>query len=316
MSRIALLRHGFYTIARAASKPRGSSLFDSLDVAFPNTAGRIRMFSTENSQRAYPFYEMLPNPEKRQAIEDINAFADSLRRRVDSLRFDGHHKAEMEPDGKFSGRAGLVANYHQAALALEGKLLLEKPAPNRVCFDGKVEIFCLESDYEKAKGALVIAKMGDAVVGRMFMSQNGEHHLTFLSVSNLPTLNKAKIDDQDLQKEILLAYFEDRGLNAKQFEEMRQSRLRTSCIADYKYTLIHMANKARVLEKNPMFSFEARDDDELEYGFDKTLETAAVKTETSRSNLMDLVGARYKPAKNPASAAALALQRPKQTTHD
>jgi len=296
-------------------------IFDALDVAFANPFlfgdkkpsaafskasplfsrfGSVRSYHTSSSQdleqqigESYPFYRQIKNPDNDPAIDDYNFLASCLMNRLRSLN-DGNHVWEMDQQTKqLNGRAGVIANYHQAALAIEASLIGKQPKPNRVSFDGRVEIFCVESDEKKAKGTMVIAKMGN-VVGRMFMSENGDNHLTFLSSANYPKLLKEKIDEIDLQKEIVLAYFEDRNLSAKQFDDLSYRILRTSCIADYKYSLIEMANRSGSL-KNEMFECRARDQDEAEYGgYEGRKENTFVRSQFQMKFLMELVGAKYK----------------------
>jgi hypothetical protein len=262
----------------------------------------VRHFSTYSSgekeltvEDVCPWYKEMENPEKDPAIDEFNSFASTLKWRVTSLMNDGFHRSSRITEGGLSGRSRVIANYHRAYLEAEKDVLFDEESelkPNRVSFDGKVEIMCLDSMDEKAQGTSVIAMMNGNVVGRMFMADShGEYHLTFLSPNNTNLLEEQGVDSMDLGAEMLRSFFNNRNLSEEEFTKLIDSRVRISCVADYRGLLIGIAVRENTLDTNPMFEFTALDEDDAEQGFEEDAEHANVKSNISMLDLARLFGA-------------------------
>ncbi len=222
----------------------------------PSLSSRIvgvRYFSSRASSSSQklledicPFYNPISiSDEKDLATRCYNNFAYSLKCRLSSLMNDGFHRGFS--GDKLRGRAAVIAEYHKAFLAIEKSLIGKNPEPHRVYFNDRVQIICSESDSEKAKGTVVLARIDGVVVGRMFMANAlDDHHLTFLSTDNLLHFSDIKIDPIDLQRQMLRSYFDDRKMS---FESLNNN-VRTSCVADYRDALKDMAIAAGTLFDN------------------------------------------------------------------
>lgn len=199
-----------------------------------------------------------------------------------------------------------IAEYHQAYLDAERHMLrTQLPCLGKV-FDGKVEIFAVETNHDKAKGSALVAKLDGRIVGRMFVANAADAmHLTFLSTYNASKLKEFGIDEVELQSKMLREFLESRNP-----EEVAKRQIRTSCIADYKYTLIEMGKRTESLSSNPMFEFLPRDDDDLEDGAHiGNSDAANVRMQISVKDLANLVGVdfnRKKSAENPTTAPSSA----------
>ncbi len=288
------------------------SLFDALDYAFQveQQASKVqaarrgetfsqqrRNFSTSRTPQTEnkganlleicPWYCKIENPQNDRE-KDFNMIVSILTARIFSLD-DGFHKAFVfnEATNKYqlAGRTKVIAEYHQAFLDAE-RAMLENPAPScRKAFDDKVEISTTVTNHDKAKGTALIARIGDKVVARMFMANAPDAmHFTFLSTYNTDKLKESGINATELQAQVLETFLDNIFAEEK--------LIRTSCIADYKQTLITMAKEAGVLASNKMFKFEPRDEDDAIYGdYIGNPDAASVAMQIKVKDLRSLVDA-------------------------
>lgn len=205
----------------------------------------------DSLKQFYPFYENLPNEKDDPAISAYNQMASELSGKIFMLN-DGVHTV-LDADGKLANRALVISRYHEAILNAYKKFLTTDIKPDKII--DEIDITCIDSVAEKAKGTFVIAKTNKEEVARMFIADNSSLHLTNLSIFDFK-LRKMGVDPVDFAQKMLLTYFE-RKIDRETEEEKGStisSYARRSC-ADFgfKHYITAIAKKNGSTEKNPMF---------------------------------------------------------------
>lgn len=128
-------------------------------------------------------------------------------------------------------REVIVGKYYKAYNDIEDAVCVGEIEENNIGFEGKIKFYRVKSLKEHAQGVAIIAKVGDEIIGRMFIANSAEHdHLSIMSTK----------DFEDISKKLIAAKMFETYFNSKDKseEEFLKSRdIRTSCIGFYSPTL-------------------------------------------------------------------------------
>lgn len=242
-------------------------------------ANSVRKFSgtilpeVQKSLRHCPWYKIPSSHLDREEFSNLNRLRSSLGSMLNPLIYgDGFHKGLENIGDDLSGRAKIIANYHRAIFQAEERFVLKSVPLGKMVLNDKVMITCIKTEDEKAKGCYIIASIASEVVGRMFVADAlDDKHLTIFSTDNYSTLQKNSVDSLDVLTQMLRSYFCDRQLSEEEFKILLQSRVRKSCIGDYEFAILKIAEKQKLLPPSndaihllsDMIEYCPRDDDDI-----------------------------------------------------
>ncbi len=244
-----------------------------------------------------PWYEV-PKYLAGKEFLDFNTYRTTLGFKLGPLiDGDDFHQGAKNLEEGLEGRAKVIAAYHQAMLEAEEQFVLQKIDPYKTVLQDRLELTCIDTQNEKAKGCLVLASVGRVVVGRMFIADViDDKHLTAFSTHNTAVLTKNEIDYVDVGEEMLRAYFEHR---LPLDPNLLTSRIRKSCIGYYDSPFVKIAQKNNLLPPDnnsghplsDMIKYHPRDEDDVEDGMHiGDPETAGLEMTFSMKSLALLAG--------------------------
>lgn len=284
----------------------------SMDVArrFPMAAAPLRHFREISAaygdgkilQKVCPWYA-IPERFKGPEFVSLNNFRASLALKLTPLiAGDGFHRGVANIENGLDGRSAVISRYHQAMLEAEEKLASREINPHKKALDDKIEVTCVNTENEKAKGCAVLVTLPDCrrVVGRMFIAQSTDDiHLTNLSTHEPKALTERQIDAEDVGRQMLKSYFEDRNLSERGFDELMTGVVKKSCIGYYDMLILRIAQKYGLLPLDNdggyplsgMIRYSPRSEDDRDFGGHiGNIEAAGVEMSFSMRYLALLAG--------------------------